>query len=409
MKKYYQQLKKIHDFHSLEKNELKDYIHLQKTEVSNLLSIPPEFWVIIDYVIHLTRAVLKKPKIEAEKDLKSVIKPLFDCYNSKIERILRKMPENEFLYLKQDMKSFHHIICHSVNLIDKGLPHFIPSYLFIDSIEKMTVLYPLHENCCDHGTLARGNYHVLMSRYISESFTPGIRDIINFLIWLQNILPHAVTDDRVYLRNRMISIMEEFISNEHQFKNAEDYSTKELVIELREVITVSYIRENIISLLEKIKSPASQIPVSECLDHIASIFIETGKLSPERTTARDLAIATEMCGKIIEGIKNESEKKVLYENLVLANALKPYFLKVTRYMLDPKTDLELCRLIEICDFLFVTYPSVRATDELLELLENIHKSLETERELVCSTNSVTIDPEAMNLFKSKMKQVSARN
>ena len=78
MKKYYQQLKKIHDFHSLERNDLKDYIHLQKTEVSNLLSIPPEFWVIIDYVIHLTRAVLKKPKIEAEKDLKSVKKRLYD-------------------------------------------------------------------------------------------------------------------------------------------------------------------------------------------------------------------------------------------------------------------------------------------------------------------------------------------
>jgi len=409
LNKYYQQLKKIQDFRSIDRNELKDYIHIQKAEVSSLLSIPPEFWVIIDYVIHLTKAVLKKPKIEAEKDLKTVIKPLFDCYNSKVERILRKMPENEFLYLKQDMKSFHHIICHSVNLIDKGLSHFIPSYLFIDSIEKMTVLYPLHENCCDHGTLARGNYPVLLSRYISESFTPGIKNIINFLIWLQNILPHAIPEDRAYLKTRMMNILEDFISNEHQFKNAEDYSTKELVIELREVITVSYIREKIISLIEKIKTPGSQVPISECLEQISSIFIETGKLLPERTTARDLAIATEMCGRVIEGIKNTSERKMLYENLVLSNALKPYFLNVTRYMLDPKTDLELCRLIEICDFLFVTHPSVRAADELMELLENIHKSLETERELVCSTNSVTIDLEAMNLFKSKMKQVSARN
>lgn len=407
MKKYYEQLRKIQDFNSLNRLELTDYIHLQKAEVCNLLSITPEFWVAIDYVIHLTRAVLKKPKIEAEKDFKATIKPLFDSYNSKIEKILRKIPEKEFTFLKKDLKSFHHIICHSINLIDKGLSHFIPSYLFIDSIEKMTVLYPMHENCCDHGTLARNNYPALLSRYISESFTPEIKRIINFLIWLQHALPYAIAEDKVYLRSRMISMLEEFVANEHQFKNAGDYSTKELVIELREVITVQYIREKMISLLEKLKTPGVSMLISECIEHIASIFIDTKLLQPEKNSARDMAIATELCENILKGLKTGSDRKPYYENLVLARSLKPYFLKVARYMVDTRTDFELCKLVEICDFLFTIYPSTTVPDELLEILENCYKSLETERELFCSTNSITIDEEGMNLFKSKMKQIYA--
>ena len=407
MKKYYEQLKKIQDFNSLNRLELVDYIHLQKAEVSNLLAINPEFWVALDYVIHLTRAVLKKPKIEAEKDFKLIIKPFFDSYNSKIEKILRKIPEKEFHFLKKDLKSFHHLICHSINLIDKGLSHFIPSYLFIDSIEKMTVLYPLHENCCDHGALARQNYPVLLSRHISESFTPEIKKIINFLIWLQHTLPHAIQEDRVYLRGKMISMLEAFISNEHQFKNEDDYSTKELVIELREVITVSYIREKMISLLEKLKRPGASVAISECLEHIASIFIEAKLLQPEKNSARDMAIATDICENIIKGLKKGGDRKSYYENLILARSLKPYFLNVARYMVDTKTDFELCKLVEICDFLHTVYPSTSVPDELFEVLENCHKALETERELFCSTNSITIDEEAKNLFKSKMKQIYA--
>ncbi|MGI6394458.1 MAG: hypothetical protein ACOX2F_07005 [bacterium] len=407
MNKYYSQLKKIEDFHSLDRNQLIDYIHLQKAEASSIQSIPPEFWVVMDYIIHLTRAVLKKTKSEAEKDLKSIIKPLFNLYNVKIDQILRKMPTDEFFYLKQDIKSFHHIICHSINLIDKGLPHFIPSYLFIDSIEKMTVLYPLHENCCDQGTLVRGNYPVLLARYLSEKFAPDLAKIINFVIWLSHILPHAISEDKPYLKAKMVNMIEEFVAGSHQFKTSEEYSTKELVIELREVISASYIKESMISLLKKLKSDDSKISAAESLEHISSIFIDSSSLSSHKVVVRDLTVTIEICETLIDYAENgDIEREKLYETLTLARAVKHYFLKVTRYLLDDKTDLTLCKFFEVCDFLHTSYPLTSISDELVEILKTCHRTLETEKELVCSTNSVTVDSEAVELFKSKMKQTS---
>lgn len=409
MKKFYLQLKKIQDMNSVDRNQLVDYIHFQKNEVSNLLSITPEFWVAVDYVIHLTRAILKKPKIEAEKDFKTIIKPLFDSYVSKIERIMRKIPDEEFFFLKKDLKSFHHLICHSINLIDKGLSHFIPSYLFIDSIENMTVMYPLHENCCDHGTLARKNYSVLLSRFISEDFTPYIKKIMNFLIWLQSTLPHMIPEDRTYMRSRMIALMEDAVKDQHKYKFVEKYSTKELVVELREVITESFIREKLISLLDRMKTPGNPVPVADCLEEISSIFIETKKLPDKLNTVRDLKIALDISDSLIKGLIGVNERKEYYESLVDAIALRSYFLKVTRYMIDPVTETDLCKLIETVDFLFNSYPSLSVPDEIIEVLEKSKKSVASEIEKICSEHSIEVNQEGAFLFKSKMRQIYSRN
>jgi len=408
LKNYYSQLKQVQDLHNFDNLTLKDYIHKQKNEVSAILSIAPDFWVAVDYAIHLTSAILKKPKAEAEKDIASTIKPLFERYNRKIEMVYRKIPEKEYFFLKKDMKTFHHIICHSINLIDKGLAHFIPSYLFIESFDNMKILAPLHENTIDPGTLARNDYPLLLSRYISVAFSSNIKEILDFIVWMKFVLPYAIPEDRVYLKNKMISLIENFVKEKHEFRKDPQYSTRELIIELREVITLSYIREKTGDLLNKIKAPGSKIPLSECIDHIASIFVDKTHLVPLKYTARDLAIASNLIENIIVCLK-EKNRKELYKYLYTAKTLIPYFKEVTRYMLDPKTELEFCKLIEIVEFLDESYPSMTFSPEIVEVLEKTGKSLETEKELICSSDGIFPDTESINLFKAKMKQIYVKS
>jgi hypothetical protein len=408
LKNFYRQLKIIQDRNNFDHATLTDYIHRQKNEVSAHLSITPDFWVAMDYAIHLTSAILKKPKIEAEKDIVETIKPLFESYNRKIELVYRKIPEKEYFFLKKDMKSFHHIICHSINLIDKGLPHFLPSYLFIESIQNMSVLYPLHEKTCDPCSLARNNYPLLLSRYISFAFANDIKEIIDFIVWMKCVIPHAIKEDRIYLRNKMISKIESFVKEKHEFKNDPKYSTRELIIELREVITLSYIRDKMGSLLDRIKTPGAKVSLSECIEHISSIFLDTKNLVPLKHTVRDLAISINLIVNIVNSVK-EGNNKELYKQLFTAKTLVPFFKEVTRYMLDPKTEIEFLKFIEIIEFMEDSYPSKTFSVELVEILENIRKSLETEKELIASSDGITHDVEAMSLFIAKMKQIYVKN
>ncbi|HNW83067.1 MAG TPA: hypothetical protein PKG52_09270 [bacterium] len=407
MNRYYEQLKKLHGTQNINRIELKDYIHHQKNEVSSLLALPPDFWVVIDYIIHLTSAILRKPKSDAEKDFISVVKPVFDRYNSRIERVYRKIPDNEFFYLKKDMKSFHHLISHSINLIDKGLPHFIPSYLFIDSIDNMTVLYPLHDKSCDPGTLARGDYNTLISRYISEGFSPEIKAMIDYMLWLKTVLPHVIPDDRSYVRMKMITMIENFVSGKHEFVQNANYSTKDFVIELRDMITISYIQDKMSTLLEKIKAPGASVPISECLEHVASIFIDINMSNPDYNTARDLALITQTIKNIIDSIKLEDES-VLFNNLVTARALKDFYMKVTRYMLNVKSDLELVKVFEATDFLYDNFPVHSFASEIVETLQNSLTLLENEQEILIAAHSIDLNPESVNLFRAKMRQIFAK-
>jgi hypothetical protein len=272
----------------------------------------------------------------------------------------------------------------------------------------MTVLHPLHEKTCDYGTLMRGNYPVLISRHIAKGFTEELSNIINYLIWLKFILPHAIPEDRTYLRKKMLSMLEEFASDKHKFKTDIDYSTKSLVIELREVITRSFIQEQITGLIEKIKNPEIRITIQDCLDHIASIFIDIEKVNPIKTTVRDLTIVIELAGKIVESVKQDTRPKLM-NYLLTFKALRPFLLSVSRYMLDPKIDLELCRLIETVDYMYESHPCYASNDQLGEILDESMKVLETEREVLCATSSISPDKEANELFVAKMIHIYAKS
>lgn len=408
MNRYYEQLKKLHEAQTLDRNSLLDYIHHQKNEVSAILALSPDFWVIIDYVIHLTGAILKKPKTEAEKDFLETVKPVFERYNQRIERVYRKIPDNEFFYLKKDMKTFHHIISHSLNLIDRGLPHFIPSYLFIDSIENMTVLHPLHDKCCDPGTLARGEYNTLITRYVSEGFSKDIRDMINYMLWLKSVLPFVIPSDRSFLRSNMIIMMENFVSERHQFVQNSEYSTKDFVIELRDIITISYIQDKIAVLLEKIKTPGNAVSISDCLEHIANTFIDVTASNAVYNTVRDLELISGTLKNITDSVKLDDES-ALFNNLVTARAVKDFYMKVTRYMLNIKTELELVKAFEATDFMYDNFPVNSFASELVDTIETSRSVLEKERDILAAANSITLNPESVNLFRAKMRQIFAKS
>ncbi|MFO7735194.1 MAG: hypothetical protein R6W70_03140, partial [bacterium] len=151
-----------------------EHMWQKKNELSAELDIDPNFWVTLDYMIHLTSSLLKMKKSIAEKQIHKSLRPLFEKNYSDIRNLYRKIPENRYPDTQKDAKTFHHIVSHTINLIDKSYSHFIPSYLFILSIENMTMLSPRLEMCVDSAVLARKNFPLLMTRHLSVDFSSSL-------------------------------------------------------------------------------------------------------------------------------------------------------------------------------------------------------------------------------------------
>ncbi|MBO4711942.1 hypothetical protein J5681_08535 [bacterium] len=406
MKKYYEDLKKIEDFTSFDRTQLLDYIHRQKFEASALcaadpepFALPPTFWVELDYIIGLAKSVSENKK----DDFAETVMPLMQEKIAVIQKIMKKLPENEFFYLKKDLKTFEEIFSHASNIIGKKLNYFLPFSLFINAIDSMTVLYPLREKGCDAGTIARNNYDILLARYLAGDFSPQLVEIIDYFIWVQAVFSKAVDKDKLLFREEIVHRLTAFIDKESDFTNASDYSAKSFVLELHEVLTDINIKSRIQELLNKIMG--TKISVGECLRIITSIFIDPD-ISGNANVFRDITIASDLASSVIKHIK-EGNNSAMYEDIALSKAMKSYFLQVSRYMLDTRIDMEVCRLFEIMFYLEATAPSFIMHDDIITLLENSIEKFENQKESMAKALNRTFDPESAELFKAKMKQVYA--
>ena len=404
MRKYYEDLKKIEDFTSFGRIRVLDYIHRQKFEASALCSLGPTFWVELDYVTGLAKSVFSGVTEEKKAFFIQSVWPLMQEKIAVIKKIEKILPENEFFYLKKDLKTFEDIFSHASNLINKKLDYFMPYSLFLHAINSMTVLYPLREKSCDAGTVARKNYDILLARYLAGDFSAQLVDMIDYLIWVQAVSSKALDSDRLIFRNQIVKRLFDFIDTESDFSNGTEYSAKSFVFELHEVLTDISIKGRVKELYSKILD--SEVSVGECLRTIVSIFLDPQLATGQTNTLRDLSIASDLASSVIKHIK-EGNNKGLYEDIALSKALKPYFMQVSRHMLGMAEDMEMCRLFEIMFYLEETAPSFIMHEDIVALLENSVEKFENQKEAISKALDKALDPEAAELFKAKMKQVYA--
>lgn len=403
MRKYYENLKKIEDFTSFDRSQLLDYIHRQKFEATAICNIGADFWVELDYIIALMKYSLTDIN-DAKKEffIKSVI-PLMQKKITIVKNIWKTLPENEFFYLRKDLKTFEDIFSHASNILNKSLNYFLPFPLFLHAVDSMTVLYPLLEKSCDARTIARYNYDILLTRYLVGDFSAQLVEIIDYLIWVQAVFHSALDTDKAGFRDQIIKRLSAFIDTESDFKNGTEYSAKSFVLELHEVLTDINIKSKIQELLSSILE--TEISVVECMRKITSIFIDPD-ISGQANVVRDLTIASDLASSVIKHIK-ESNNSALYEDIALAKALKLYFMQVSRYMFDVQIDMEVCRIFEIMFYLEKTLPSFIMHDDIIPLLETSIEKFNSQKERLTENLNGTLDPEAAELFKAKMKQVYA--
>ncbi len=404
MRKFYEELKKIEDFSSFDRSRLLEYIHRQKFEASALFALGPTFWVELDYVAGLARSVFSGITDEKKSFFIQSVMPLMQEKIAPIKKIEKALPESEFFYLKKDLKTFEDIFSHASNLMNKRLDYFMPYPLFLHAMNSMTVLYPLREKSCDAGTVARRNYDILLARYLAGDFSAQLVDIIDYLIWVQAVSSKALDNDRALFRNQIVKRLFNFIDTESDFSNGNEYSAKSFVFELHEVLTDISIKGRVKELYSKILD--SEVSVGECLRTIVSIFLDPQSVAGQANALRDLMIAADLASSVVKHIK-EGNNRGLYEDIALSKALKPYFMQVSRHMLGLSEDMEMYRLFEIMFYLEETAPSFIMHEDIVTLLENSTEKFENHKTAMSKTLDRTLDPEAAELFKAKMKQVYA--
>ena len=410
MRKYYEDLKKIENFASFDRTELLDYIHRQKSEASAVCAaapvpfiVEPAFWVELDYIIGLAKYALTAIT-EEKKDffIKSVI-PLMREKITMTKKLWNILPENEFFYLRKDLKTFEEIFSHASNIMSKNLIYFMPFSLFFHAVNSMIVLYPLGEKTCAAGMIERKNYNILQARLLSGRFSEQLVDIIDYLIWVQTVFSKALDSDKQKFRNQIIHRLSMFIKTDEGSDKAED-PAENLVYELHENLTRTHIKSKIQDLLNDILT--TETSVSKCLNAIISIFLEPHKDPGPAIALRDLVTAADLASSVIKHIK-EGNNKGLYEDINLSKALKHTFMSVSRYMFDVQTEIEICRLFEIMFYLEETAPSFIMHDDIISQLENSIEKFEQEKQNFPKEIIDNFDPQAAELFKAKAMQVYA--
>lgn len=400
MRKFYEELKKIEDFDSFDRSRLLDYIHRQKFEASALTGIDAKFWIELDYLIYLTMQCTSNDSNEKRNFFINSVIPYTRSKISEIDRILKQLPEKEFYYLKKDLRLFKHIFSHTSNLIGKKLDYFLPSAIFSSAMDTMTVLYPMCEKSCDFGMIVRHNYTILLTRYVANDFSSKIVEIIDYFIWFLAVSPIASESDIRHFREQIVQKLSDFIEADSNFAVSDECSSKTFVLELHEVLTEINIKNSIRSLLDKILTEKTSI--GECLKTISSIFLDVEKIPGQTYILRDLKIATDMASSVVNNMKSGNNRALL-EDIYLAKALKPYFMQVSRYMLDPAGDIEMCRLFEIMSYLEETFPSFVMHNDIIPVLE---KSIACFEPVVSKNQNIDIK-ESAELFKAKAKQIYA--
>ncbi len=410
MNRYYRAFKKVRELSEQNREELIPYIWRQKAEISVICGVSHDFWVLLDYTIGITRDILKTPKETAQTGIQAELKPIFERFNSQLQRTFQKIQDQEFHYIKQELKTFHHILTHTINLIDRNLAHFIPSYLFITLIENMLVAAPLEDKTIDPGLLARRDYAVLIARHISRNFSPVTVELIDHLLYYREISPFLRPVDRAELHRKIAAKIDAALGEKFAYNDSEQYTMQQLIIELREVITASLITEKQIEIMNDLRYLADDkaADADKYINALASLFIQnTSERQRNTTVLRDLSIAILLLNNTLIALES-GDKERLSQQLHLARALKEFFTDVTMYLLPESLSLQFAIFLEVMEYLDFLYPSVCMTPDIGQVIRKIRQLFVEETEKISRQETTTISQDEILLFIDKIAKLKAR-
>ncbi len=410
MKDYYKALQKISAVSTFDRTEFFPYIWRQKEEINSLLNVDYKFWITLDYAILLTLRILKKPKDIAEKEIQEILRPTFDKYNIQIQKIYQKIPSEQYFYIKEEIKQFHHIMSHTLNLIDKRLSHFIPSFLFISIIDNMKILSPASHRTVDPGILARGSYTTLIARQLCIKYNSQLLEIIDFMLWYKEISHLLLPEDRKLMGRELLAKINSLLRQRYSFDVSGEYSIKHLIIELRDVVTSSLINEKLYEIKEEIElnNDGRMLNISKFLSNISSIFLpQSAENYKNNTIVRDLTIAAMILANSLTALQ-EGDKERLFSHIYLGKTLKGFFSNVTRYLLPPQLALYFNVFLEFIDFLDTSQTSVSPDKQLENVVKGMIKEFQNEIDAMRAKSEITITNESTLLFIDKTRKLRAK-
>ncbi|MCK5807555.1 hypothetical protein KAH37_01070 [bacterium] len=402
MKNYYEGLQKLKECNHLSITQLQNYSWHQKREISAQLILAPDFWVTVDYAISLTQEILKQNKVAAERGIQEILRPLFEQYNKKISKTYQRLSDDEHFFIKNELKTFHHIVTHTINLIDKRVPHLTPRFLFISSIEHLKILAPAGDHCCDPRTLAEKKFSSLFSRHIASQYSQSLVDIIDNLLWQQQVRNHLLPADISLANAALVTKLTTAIKEQFIFDNSSDYRVEQLISELKKVVNVSLIKQSLEEILVEVKAhPAeSLINAPLYLDKIAELFISTKTDNTPRFVVRDLTIISRIMNKIKEAVKKQ-ERELLHQQLILGLAMKPMMENVISYLVSPIVGMKMLMAFELIFGLNEAFPSITAALPYQAMIDDLITAFDAERKRTQKFASVTISEEEIELYIDK--------
>ncbi len=410
MRSYYRSFAAVHALEEMDRSELLPYIWRQKAEISALYDIRPSFWVTLDYAIALTMNLLKSTKKTIGDPVQTVLRPLYGRTSRELDIILHKASDEEYGYLKHELKMFHHIITHTINLVDKNLSHFVPQFLFISLIERMRLLYPLEERAINPILLAHGDYRLLLTRHLAKQFNKRLVGIIDFLLWYRETAPSAQPEQREAYLSRFQTLVRESLEEPTVFTETESYSLREMIVELREAVTSSLIAEKFMEIQNALSFASTDelLDTPRWLESFCCVFLPpTGEDRRADTMVRDLTIAEHILTDALAAAEAEDLDR-LHRQILLAGAVRPFMQDVTAGILPLKTALELDVFFEIMELLDHLYPEVLLSGEMHRAFRKTRQVLAEEIERVKVTGTVNISEEDILLFVDKAFFLRAR-
>ncbi len=410
MRSYYRSFAAVAAQDAVDRDALLPYIWRQKAEISAMHDIGREFWVTLDHSIGLTMQLLKNTKETMGEPIQTVLRPIFGRITRELNTILQKVTDEEFGYLKHELKIFDHIVTHTINLVDKNVSHFVPRFLFVSLIEQMRILYPVGVRTVNPLLLARGDYRLLVTRHVARQFSTRLVGIIDLLLWYREALPVLQPEHRQEFQTRFQATVREALDERMEFVETEGYSMSEMMLELREVVTASLIAEKFMEIMNELSFAAGDAPLAhdKWLDAICSVFLPpVGDERRNNTIVRDLTIAERLLGEALIAVEAGDAEK-LHRQLFLAGAIGPFLTEVTAPLLSPKLGLELDVFFEIMDYLDHLYPDLVITTELKRAFRKTRLIFDDEIERVKVTGTVTISDDDIQLFIDKVSGLRAR-
>ena len=401
MNAYTRQLRQIQEAYSLKGDAFFNYIHRQKIEISATYhDFTPIFFVELDYYIYLTRSLLTQHRENISQEFAKEIDPFLKRYNNKIRDLSEKLANSnkDFYYAGREVKLFYYIISHISNLLQKRLHYLIPSYVFIESIDRMLVLSPVLEKTVDPRSLMKNRFNLLRLRFLLGSANPQLAELMDYAAWLEVISSFANEKDKKRYHDTFKKKIINFTDLSQAPENSENYTTVNFVEDLRKIISTIEIKKALRALLEK--DSDAKATAGEFLQTVEEkLSAAQEPVTQEQEISRCAAVTASLSEQIASNLE-ANKLSELREYIITAKAMLPYLMNVFRHLIPAQYAVTLQEFEDAVCFVDELFPATAEKGAVTGSLREAGKTISglIDRNSLPSKDSV-------NLFVSKMRQL----